>query len=276
MSTHKTKKSCQSLILSAMAGLGLLVSSCLQVESTISVKKDGSGTITEELVFGEQMVMMMQMGAAQGGPGAAGKDPMAQMLDKTKAQARAKKMGEGVELVSVEKIDAKGKLGIKTIYKFSDINKLTYSGASAMDLGDMPGAQAEEKAEDAGTSFKLVDGTLTIIQKKPGKEKGEDKEDKPELPDEMEEQAMAMMQGMMKDMRMSMKIKIESGIAKTNATYVDGNTVTLADIDFGKLVANPEKLKALQTGDFDKAKDALKGIDGVKFEAQEKIEIKMK
>ena len=75
------------------------LSSCIQVESTISVKKDGSGTITEELVFGEQMVMMMQMGAAQGGPGAAGKDPMAQMLDKTKAQARAKKMGEGVELV---------------------------------------------------------------------------------------------------------------------------------------------------------------------------------
>jgi len=262
-----------------MIATGMLMlfglSSCLQVESTISVKKDGSGTITEELVFGEQMVMMMQMGAAQGGPGAAGKDPMAQMLDKTKAQERAKKMGEGVELVSVEKIDAKGKLGIKTIYKFSDINKLTYSGASAMDLGDMPGVKAEE-AEDAGTSFKLADGTLTIIQKKPAMEKGEDKEGKPELPDDMDDQAMAMMQGMMKDMRMSMKIKIEPGIAKTNATYVDGNTVTLADIDFGKLVANPEKLKALQTGDFDKAKDALKGIDGVKFEAQEKLEIKMK
>ena len=221
--------------------------------------------------------MMLEMGAAQGGPGAAGKDPMAQMLDKTKAQARAKKMGEGVELVSVEKLNAKGKMGIKTIYKFSDINKLSYSGASAMDLGDMPGAKAaEEEAEDAGTSFKLVDGTLTIIQKNPDMEKGADKEDKPELPDEMDEQAMAMMQGMMKDMRMSIKIKIESGIAKTNATYVDGNTVTLADIDFGKLVANPEKLKALQTCDFDKAKDALKGIDGVKFEAQEKLEIKMK
>jgi hypothetical protein len=275
MSVHKMKICCKVLFLSGLAGLGLLMSSCLQVESTISVKKDGSGTITEELVFGEQMVQMMQMGAAQGGPGAAGKDPMAQMLDKTKAQARAKKMGEGVELVSVEKLDAKGKMGIKTIYKFSDINKLTYSGASAMDLGDMPGDKAEE-AEDAGTSFKLADGTLTIIQKKPDTEKGKGKEEKPELPDEMEDQAMAMMQGMMKDMRMSMKIKIESGIAKTNATYVDGNTVTLADIDFGKLVANPEKLKALQTGDFDKAKNALKGIDGVKFEAQEKIEIKMK
>ena len=253
------------------------LSSCIQVESTISVKKDGSGTITEELVFGEQMVMMMQMGAAQGGPGAGGADPMAQMLDKKKAQERAGKMGEGVELVSVEKLDAKGKMGIKTIYKFSDINKLTYSGASAMDLGDMPGAKKEE-AENAGTSFKLVDGTLTILQKEPDLEKAADAEegDKPELPDEVDDQAMAMMQGMMKDMRMSMKINIESGIAKSNATYVDGDTVTLADINFGKLVANPEKLKALQTGDFEKAKDALKGIDGVKFEAQEKIEIKMK
>ena len=30
--------------------------SCFQVESTITLKKDGSGTITEELMLGEQMI----------------------------------------------------------------------------------------------------------------------------------------------------------------------------------------------------------------------------
>ena len=62
------------------------LSSCLQVESTISLKKDGSGTVTEDLIFGEQMVQMMKMGMAQAAQAdGKAKDPFAEMLDKKKA-----------------------------------------------------------------------------------------------------------------------------------------------------------------------------------------------
>lgn len=249
--------------------------SCFQVESTISVKKDGSGTITEVTMFGDQMKMMIDMAAAQGGQN--GKNPLAQMTDKAKAQERAKKMGEGVELVSIEKIDADGKLGVKTVYKFADINKLNYSAGSAMDMGDMPGGAAK-KAEDSGMTFKFADGKLSIIQKKP-KAEGEEggaKDDGAAAPEEMDPQMLAMMQGMMKDMRVTTKVKIEPGIAKTDATHVEGDVITLADIQMGKIMADPEKLKALQSGDFDKAKKALKGVDGIKFEDKETISVEMK
>lgn len=262
-----------SLVLWGLAAMSLTLASCLQVESTITLNKDGSGTVTEDMVFGEQMVAMLQMAQAQAGAAGGGQDPMAEMLDKKKAEARAKKMGEGVELVSVKKIDADGKMGVQTVFKFSDINKLKYSSSSAM--GEMEGVEVDE--ENGGEpSFKYADGKLTIVQKHPEEKAEGDKEDAEAADDEMDEQSMAMMQGMMKDMRMTMKIKLAPGIKKTNATYVDGDTVTMADIQFGKLLKDPKKLKALQTGDFDKAKEALKGIDGIKFEMQESVEIELK
>ncbi len=252
----------------AVALFGL--TSCFQVKSNIVLKKDGSGTITEEMILGDQMKMMLEMASAQGGQ-EGGKNPMAQMLDKAKAEARAKKMGEGVELVSVKKINANGKLGIKTTFKFADINKLNYSINSAMDTGDMAGGAAKkiEKADASGPKFKFTDGKLTIIQK--STEGGEEPE-----ATEMEPQFMAMMQGMMKDMRITSKITIQSGIAKTNATHVEGKVITLSDIQMGKIIGDPEKLKALQSGNIDKAKDALKGIDGIKFEDKEQVTVEMK
>ena len=255
--------------------------SCLQVESTITLKKDGSGTITEELLLGEQMVQMMQMGMAQAQQ-AGGKveDPMAKMMDKAKAKARAKGMGEGVEFVSIEKIDAGGKLGMRTIFKFSDINKLRYSNAGAMGMDDMPGAKKKGggDANKDAPIFKYADGKLTIMQKHP-KGDNDAAEAVEAAEDKMNEQEKAMFDGMkemMKDMRMTMKLKFEPGIAKTNATHVEGNTITLADIEFGKLLADPEKLKALQSGNFEKMKKALKGTDGIKFETQEKVEVELK
>ena len=262
-----------------MIATGLLtlfgLCSCLQVESTISLKKDGSGTVTEKLILGQQMAAMMQMAGAQAG--GAGEDPMAQMMDKSKAEARAKKMGEGVELVSLEKINKNGQIGVKTTFKFSDINKLKYTNSSAM--GGMEGMDTKGDDADAPV-FKYAGGKLMITQKRPdvkqedldaAKKAAEEVEDK-----ELGEQELAMMRGMMKDMRMTMKIQFESGIKKTNASYVEGNTVTMADIEFAKVLSDPKKLKALQSGDFEQTKSALKGMDGIKFETQDVVEIEMK
>ncbi|BDS08609.1 hypothetical protein NT6N_36490 [Oceaniferula spumae] len=265
-----------------MIATGLLtlfgLTSCFQVDNTITVNKDGSGTIVEETIFGEQMQMMLEMAKAQGG--AAQANPMDKMMDKTKAEARAKQMGEGVELVGIEKINNGGKLGVRTTYKFTDINKVKYSTAGALDMGDLPGAAAgaAKKADDAGVTFKLADGKLSIIQKAPKAEDAEKVEGdaEPAPAGDIDPQQLAMMQGVMKDMRITMKVKIAPGIAKTDASHVDGDTITLGDIKMDKILANPEKLKALQGGDFDKTKEAMKGVDGVKFEGKEIVEVEMK
>ena len=261
------------LFMFASGVLALITSACLQIESTISLKKDGSGTITEKMILGQQMAAMMQMAEAQGGAGGPAGGPMAQMMDKAKAEARAKGMGEGVELVSMEKINDNGKVGVKTTFKFADINKLKYTTSSAM--SGMEGMKAPEN-DDAAPVFKYADGKLTITQKRPEVKNEDIDAAKKAADNQIGEQELAMMQGMMKDMRMTMKIKIESGIKKTNASHVDGDTLTMADIQFAKLLSDPEKLKVLQTGDFEKTKMALKGIDGIKFETQEVVEVELK
>ncbi len=249
----------------AVAALSLLgLCSCFQVESTITVNKDGSGTIVEKMILGQQMKSMMAMAPAQ-----KGKDPMAQMLSAAKAEARAKKMGEGVELVSVEKIDANGQLGVKTTFKFSDVNKLDYAANSAM--GNAPTNQKKKVDDDSGMAFHLSDGKLTITLKEPEAKNVKKVADKKPDP-----QMLAAMQEAMRDMRVTTRIKIASGIAKTDATYVEGDTITIMDMPVGKIVSDPEKFKVMMTGDFNKTKKALKNVEGVKFEQKDAISIEMK
>ncbi len=150
-----------------------------------------------------------------------------------------------------------------------------------MDAGEMSGeADGEDKedGEEEGIRFKFADGKLTIFQKSPDAEDdgdaADDDGDEPEE-DEMDAQAMAMMQGVMKDMRMAVKVTIEPGIAKTNASHVDGKVIMLFDIQMGKLLSDPEKIKALQKGNFDETKKALKGVEGIKFEDKEQVTIEM-
>ena len=60
---------------------------------------------------------------------------------------------------------------------------------------------------------------------------------------------------------------------------VEGNTVTMIDLNMGKLLDNPEKFKEFnkkQPGSPAEAKEMLKGIDGIKVETAEKLTIKLK
>jgi hypothetical protein len=277
------KKSLWKLVPTAVVTLSL--TSCLEVAETITLKKDGSGTIVEETILGAQMSAMMTQLSALGG-GAEGKN---EMFSEESAKKRAAAIGTGVTVEKVEKIDKDGRTGGRTTFHFNDINTVTLSlsdGASAL-TDSMPQAgeaeKAAEKAEPMKFSFK--DNVLTITTPQPKKPEGAAKEDtpageSPALPEGADgAQAQAMAMTMMKDMKMSMKLVIEPGIAESDASYVEGNTVTLTEMDFGKLMADPEMAKKLTTLDPKDAaamEEKLKGIKGIKAETKEKITIKLK
>ena len=69
-------------------------------------------------------------------------------------------------------------------------------------------------------------------------------------------------------------IKGGGDITKTNATYADKNTVTILDMNIGKLLENPaqfEKLAAMgPIKDMETAKKMLKDFPGLKIETEEK------
>jgi len=262
--------------------VALLFPSCLEQTSTIKLNKDGSGTITEETLFSaEASAMMADMPAG-------GENPAGKFSDAKKAAETAAKMGEGVTVEKAEAIKKDGRIGGLVVYKFKDINQVKFNFGSAMsdagkDMGppgDAPDAAA--KHENKPITFTYKDGVLKLVNpeakpdsKKPDAEKG----DAPDEKEEPDAQAMAMMQQMFKDMRMSLKLEVADGIAETNATYVDGNVVTLIDLPFGKLIADPanmKKLEALKDASPADAAAAFKDIPGLKIETKDEITVKVK
>lgn len=267
--------------LAAMAALSL--SSCFQSETVIHLNKDGSGTLVEQTTLGAQMTAMMAQMAGLGGEGADAKDPLAEMFSEEKAKEKVASMGEGVTLEKVEKIDADGKKGSRATYKFKDINKLKVNAdAGASDMKDMgPGGEEVEKAAKKAepVTFAYADGKLVINLPQPEPKKdGAEEAPKPEE-GEQDAQQMEMMKSMLGDMHMTVKVVAEGGISETNASFSEGNTITLIDMDFGKIVKNDAAFKKLQTldqNDPEAFKTAFKDVEGLKVEMKKEVTATLK
>lgn len=259
--------------------MAMALTSCIEHNVVILLNKDGSGTITEETSFGAQAVAMMEQMAAMGGEAAG--DPLGDMVDEAEAKKKAATMGDGVTVSKVEKIDAGGRKGGRVVYAFEDINTVKFQfGDSVSDMGDgmkPPGGEAEKAPKEEPMTFVYKDNVLKLTN--PGAGKDASPESGEEASDEMDEQGLEMAKQMMGDMKMSLKLEIPGGIAETNASHVDGNTVTFMEMEMGKLLEDPEKFKA-----FSKAKpetpaamqEALKGIEGVKIETSDEVTVTLK
>ena len=236
---------------------------CLQVEQTIHLKKDGSGKIVDQVVLGAQMAGMLEMAGAQGG-GPAG-NPLGDLFDEESYKTKAADYGEGVEFVGLEEIEANGGKGVVVTYKFADINTVTFEPGSALDVLQQPG-QPDQAGEPA--KFQFENGKLTVDFPDPP----EDAE-VGEIPEELDPQAAAMMK-MFGDMSIKAQLVMEDGIKKTNATHRDGNTITVMEVDFAKVIADPDGIKRLQQTQNKKRDEAMKlldGVDGVRIEKNDPL-----
>ncbi|MFC7339113.1 hypothetical protein ACFQY0_18110 [Haloferula chungangensis] len=259
--------------------MAMALTSCIEHHVVILLNKDGSGTITEETSFGGQAVAMMEQMAAMGGEAAG--DPLGDMVDEAKAKEKAASMGEGVTLSKVEKIDEGGRKGGRVVYAFKDINKVKYQfGDAVSEMGDEmkpPGAEDEKAPEEVPMTFVYKDNVLKLANPGAGKDAAAGSDE--EAGEELDETGLEMAKQMMGDMKMSIKLELPGGIAETNASHVDGNTITFMEMEMGKLLEDPEKFKA-----FSKAKpetpaamqEALKGVEGVKIETKEEVNVTLK
>lgn len=262
----------------AAAVAACAVTSCLQNETVVTLKKDGSGTITEQTVFGEKAVAMMSQMGAGGGEGEA-KDPFADMFSKEKAEKRAAKMGEGVTVDSVKMINEGGKKGALVTYKFADVNKIKFSPGSGME--DMsPGEGAEAKSKNEPIAFTYGGGKLAVKMPDPAANKDEKKAAKEASKEQMKDPQMeTMMKEMFKDMKMSAKLVVEPGIASSTATHVTGNSITLMEVDFNELMKEDgafKKLMEAQPETPEEMEAALKGVKGMKAETKREFEVIVK
>jgi hypothetical protein len=257
-----------SLITLAAVALGL--TSCFEAKSVVTVNKDGSATIEETTLLGAQLKAMLAGGGAND-PSAAGLKAM--VPDKAKAEERAKELGEGVTVKGHEEVTLPdGRGGVKVTYAVPDINKLKYTPLSSK--GPEAGSEPQRPM-----TFSYAAGTLTVTSPD-DKPKNADAPKKPQIPKEQLAAQVAMMKPMVAGMRMTVELKGANGIASSDATHVNGDTVTFVDVEFDKLLEKPEVFgEIMESGDNltqAEAAEKFKGVPGIKMEGKKTFKVVLK
>lgn len=250
-----------------------LLSGCFSVSTTINLKKNGSGTIEEKIL----VKPMNMFGQTQQEPES--------IYDEEELKAEAAGYGAGVKFLRGEELSENGMNGYLAIYEFQDINKVQLNrnfAGKAVDLDSFSPAAEEGMNEYITFDFKSGStSTLNIIypeEKEMEEEEDMEWEEEPEMTEE-DEEMMEMMKELYDGMKFSMKINFAGTIKKTNASFQEGDSVILMDVDFGKLTENPGLMKQMnQAGNMthEELEELMKNVEGMKVETQQKISVDFK
>lgn len=255
----------------SLAAVSFILSSCLEIKSTIIANKDGTATIEEVTLLGAQLTAMMHVGGRQEA------QIRGLVMDKPKAEERAKKLGEGVTVKSYEKLEMPdGRSGAKVVFAVPHLSKLHY-------LPFEPEQSSKTPTKKQPMTFALSGKTLTItnpeadIKRSEGGSPQKDPEEMAHMKERLDMMRMAV-QGM----RITVEIKGEAGIASSDATHFKDGTISYLDIQFDKLTENAEVFAEVMESD-DEGGTSMSDmatrfnkVDGFKIEGKKVITAELK
>ena len=247
--------------------LPFLLAGCLQIDTLVTVRADGSGTVRERVAFsGELAGMIREM---------AGGDADASGFDRDELEQRAAAMGPGVTLSSVEPLPAAEGMGYVAVWAFEDVDSLRVAQDAE---GTVPGEDAAGGSDEVpAATFRLERGERPVLHvqsslatadaEPPPAPSGADAAD--QVPPEM-------LREMFGGLRFSFAVEVEGGIVETDASHRDGSRVTLFALDFDRLLENQKALEVLAANDSPEPmamQAALRGVPGLTVETAESVRI---
>lgn len=258
-----------------------LLAGCFTYDTTIRLAPDGSGTVEQELVLTGGMAGMMSLAAGEG----------EEEIDLCEEQS----LGEGVHLVSAEPIQEAERAGCRRVYAFADINalRLTPDPGEAMPEGLAPGGEMMEAPENPITFSYRPGSPATLVVRMPqadsagagedeaGEEEAAEAGPFGEMPEDSAQRAMAfaMMRGMLSGSRFSMHLVLPGEIVETDATYAEGDRITLVELDFDTLLEDPaalERLAGAKDATPEERRKLLEQTPGMKVETREEVTIRFR
>ena len=245
----------------------LFLSGCFTNNWLVTVNRNGSGTIAVDFSMDKSMLEMMQSfsDGTDDPPPSSSED----LIDPEGMRELANAMGEGVRFISATPDpDSSGSIGYTALFEYDDISKVR--------INPMLGAPSdeEESAEGDAVTFGFNRGVtprLTISLQQPEEEEEEMEEQSPE--------ETAMMASMMKPflggMAFSVAVKIDSGIRSTDASFVDGDTVTIMDFRMDKILDNEKLFSKVVASSSVSDKSIQKDLAaaGVRVESKETVTV---
>lgn len=269
------------LISALLLSLVIALPGCIEIYTTINLKRDGTGTVEKNLMMSKEAILMISNFFPN--PDTTKKFDL---FDEDKFRRDALDMGDHVTYLSGKRQSAGDKEGYVITYSFTDIDKLRI-GQNPAQIVRPPEMQEMEKdtASDGEEyiSFDLYkDDPSTLTINLPSEEFQESEKrqlesavDTMQIDTQMEQK----IKQMISQMKMAFVVNLPGKITGTNAQYHEGQRVTLAEIDFGKLIENPQNYRrfmAMKDKPFSEAKKFLRTIPGIKIELNEKVEVKFK
>ena len=279
------------------------LSACIQIDTSINVRTDGSGTIEETFLIRKDLIQQMKkmVEGIASGLADASKDGEAggglqddsdsgtkaeefPLFDEVKLRENAFQKGEGVTFIGGSKIVTDDYEGYRAVYAFEDISKVKINqnqGENMPSLRPAKGSDSATRGKEYLTfSFEKGNPAELVIKspkraadapsESPGSGEPSQNSDKPS--EDMTAQVKHLFQGM----KIGITVAVEGNIVDTNASFREGSEITLVEVDFGKVMERPELL--VQLGMASKSMDdtrlIMQQIPGVKVEMQEEIRIR--
>lgn len=272
------------LLVYTLFPLLLLFAGCIESETVVSVKKDGSGTITLKVLISNELAKMANsFGASLSDDTVKGNSTDFTLIDEASLKSAAGKMGSGVTFVSAAPYSTETAEGYIATYTFKDINTIKIDQNPSDNVPSQPGHKKKAPTENLKFHFKKgKKSVLTIIQPQPESLQKESSStgSTAKIAEEGDsEQKLQAINQMFGGMHIAIFVEVDGKITKTNADFVEGPRITLLNMSFDKLLANSEKLQAFAQSDqnsIEEVKELVKNVPGVKVETQKEVIIEFK
>jgi hypothetical protein len=262
----------------ACLAAAMLSSACLQMSAVIKVSANGSGTIDYRFVKSTAEVARIRQGQLSLGLSPdliAAVDPMTE----NRARSQARNLGPGASYRSSTPIDTPEWRGRSSVYAFDDISRLQFSQGEDI-FGASPGGGSPVvtafrcSVNSAPNGNAVLHINLTqpdwYLQRDPSKPGGG-----PVPPYEYTvQETLDAWLSRSPGGRVSIAAEPNGHIVRTNSPFVDGNRVTVLEVDVEQVLGNQLLLSRLRAGrTVDEYWSAIRDVPGLKVTLEREITI---
>ena len=237
--------------------------------TVLNVNADGSGTVEHRMLFTKQALAQLRQFAAIGGGRGQAVDPTSEQ----QAREMASALGPGVTYVSSTPVTTPTGDGRDAVYAFTDVNQLRVAAQPAAPSG--VAIRTQGLSTDAETlTFSLThaaNGNAVLHIHVP----------EPAIINALSSNAstipqqMPMIKALLAGARIALTVEPSGSLVRTSSPFVEGQRVTLLQVDLDQLLKDPDALiarvQAAKTPD--EVKLALKDVPGLKMSLEREITI---
>ncbi|MFA6234627.1 MAG: hypothetical protein WC824_10655 [Bacteroidota bacterium] len=275
---------------------------CIETQMLVTIMKDGSGTIRQTVKMKKkvtaplrEMSIQMQQSMAENDSAGAQEQKPFELFSETEIRGNAEKLGTNVRYVSHALIDDEESDGYVGMYAFDDLNSVKVNQNPTASMPESAGGEGTIDADDELILFSFTRGNPSKLVIRPPKMKESEsvtviKTEGAEIHYEGQgtdslaadgqqgEGALGeeQMKEFFRDMHIVVQIAVDGEISETNASYVDGSTITLMDVNFNTFLDDPaleKQLKEIEAKGPAAAKEMFKNIPGLRVETEEEITV---